>query len=61
VAMSMPYAPGSPIAAISTPPSAGPATRASVKTTSSTAIAASNCSSPTRRGVSEFRAGRWNP
>jgi hypothetical protein len=56
--MSIAYAPASPTTAISTPAMTGPATRAKVKTTSSTAIAASNWSSRTSRGVSALRAGR---
>jgi hypothetical protein len=61
VAMSIAYAPPSPATEISTPAITGPATRASVNTTSSTAIAARSWSSRTRRGVSAFRAGRWKP
>ena len=49
VTRSRPYAPGSPMPAMRTPPIAGPRTRASVKTTSSTAIAASSWPSPTSR------------
>jgi hypothetical protein len=59
VAMSIPNAIGRLKTAIRTPAIVGPVTRASVETTSSTAIAASSWSSGTSRGVSAFRAGRW--